>query len=153
VLRAQLGRLEEQAETRTRNAAYLAEALSEVKGLELLPRDPHVTRNALHLLKMWYHPERFGGHTARQFGDALQAEGIPLGVGYPEPLSEATVVVKRIEYIRTRLGLPAEPRPDVPVTKDVCARGLWLRQNALLGSQADMDDIVRAARKVQRAWV
>jgi len=152
VLCVQLGRLEEQAETRSRNAAYLAEALSEVKGLEPLPKDPRVTRNALHLFKLWYHPEHFGGHSAREFGEAIQAEGIPLGAGYPEPLGDSAVVVRRISYIREKLGLPETPRPDCRVTKEVCARGLWLRQNALLGKQSDMDDVVKAAQKIQRAW-
>lgn len=152
VLRVQLTRLEEQAETRSRNAAYLAEALSEVKGLEPLPKDPRVTRNALHLFKLWYHPEHFGGRSAREFGEAMQAEGIPLSVGYLEPLSESAVITRRINYIREKLGLPEGHASDCRVAKEVCARGLWLRQNALLGTQADMDDIVKAAQKIQRAW-
>ncbi len=152
ILRVQLTRLDEQAERRARNAAYLSEALSEVVGLQPLPNDPRVTRNAYHLFKLWYQPEHFGGRSAREFGKAIQAEGIPMSVGYPEPLATAEVIVKRIRHLREKLGLPHEPAPDLPVTREVCQRGLWLRQNALLGTREDMDDIVRAALKIQRAW-
>jgi len=152
VLRVQLSRLEEQAETRVRNAAYLAEALSEVKGLTPTRGDPRVTRNAYHLMKIWYEPEHFGGRSAREFGAAIQAEGIPLSVGYPEPLSRNKTVVQRIRFIREKLGLPDEPPASTPVCDAVCARGLWLRQNALLGNREDMDDIILAAQKIQRAW-
>jgi dTDP-4-amino-4,6-dideoxygalactose transaminase len=152
VLRAQLGRLEEQAQLRASNAAYLAEALSEVEGLDPLPGDPRVTRSAYHLQKILYQPEAFGGRPARAFGQAMLAEGIPLTAGYSEPLSRAESVVQRIAFMRAKLGLPDAPPPPCPVAEVACARGVWVRQNALLGSRADMDDVVRAAQKIQRAW-
>ena len=151
VLRVQLARLEEQSERRCRNAAYLAEAL-EVQGLTPLPGDPRVTRNAYHLFKVWYQSESFGGHSSREFARAIQAEGVPLTVGYPEPLYASPVIAGRTRYIEERLGLPAMARAHCPVAERACACGLWLPQYALLGTQADMDDVVRAVRKVQRAW-
>jgi len=152
VLRVQLSRLEKQSDLRVRNAAYLAEGLSEVEGLDPVRGDPRVTRNAYHLFKVWYRSDAFGGRSAIEFGKAMKAEGIPLGVGYPEPLSRQDVITSRIAYLRDKLGLPSSPTPDCPVCKEVCARGLWLPQYVLLGSQADMDDIVRAAHKIQDAW-
>ena len=152
VLRVQLARLDQQTEKRAENAAYLAEAMSEIEGLEPVRGDPRLTRNAYHLFKIWYQPERFGGRSNREFGKAMQAEGIPMSAGYLEPLSRQAVVVQRIAFMREKLGLPAGPQAEFPVCEEVCNRGLWLRQNALLGSQADMDDVVRAAYKVQRAW-
>jgi dTDP-4-amino-4,6-dideoxygalactose transaminase len=152
ILCAQLGRLEEQAEKRSASAGYLVDALDEVDGLTPLRSDPRVTRNAYHLCKLWYEPERFGGRSAREFAAAMQAEGIPLSVGYGEPLSIAPVVVERTAAIRKHLGLKAEPPADCPVAQDACARGLWVRQSALLAEKDDMDDIVRAALKVQSAW-
>jgi len=152
ILRCQLARLDEQAETRSANATYLADALQEVDGLRALRGDPRVTRNAYHLFKIWYEPQRFGGRDAGQFARAMQAEGIPVTAGYGEPLSTTGVVVERIRYIREHLGLPQEQPPDCPVAADACRRGLWVRQNALLGTREDMDDIVRAALKIQAAW-
>lgn len=152
VLRVQLARLEEQTGRRCRNAAYLAQALTEVEGLMPLPGDPRVTRNAYHLFKTWYQPERFGGRSSNDFAHAIRAEGIPFNVSYPQPLFHSPVIVNQTAYIREKLGLPAEPRPHCPVAEDACTRGLWLPQYALLGTQRDMDDIVRAALKIQRAW-
>jgi dTDP-4-amino-4,6-dideoxygalactose transaminase len=152
VLRAQLGRLTEQSERRTKNGAYLAEALSEMPGLDPVRGDPRVTLNAYHLFKIWYDPQAFGGRTATEFGAAMAAEGIPLSVGYPEPLSQHPVVARRTATIREKLGLPAEPPEDCPVCEEVCARGLWLRQSALLGAREDMDDVVHAAQKIRAAW-
>jgi hypothetical protein len=60
--------------------------------------------------------------------------------------------VQRIAFMRAKLGLPDAPPPPCPVAEIACARGVWVRQNALLGSRADMDDVVRAAQKIQRAW-
>ena len=151
VLRVQLSRLEEQSETRTRNAAYLAEALSEIKGLEPVHGDPRVTRNAYHLFKVWYQPKEFGGRSAQEFAKTMRAEGIPINTGYPEPLGRQNVVVRRIEFIEEKLGLSAEPQAECPVCEQVCSRGLWLGQSVLLGSRADMDDIVKAAHKIQCA--
>lgn len=152
VLRAQLGRIEEQAALRAENAAYLAEALSDVPGLTPVRGDPRTTRNAYHLFRLWYDPEAFGGQSREAFVQAMEAEGIPMRPGYPEPLSRQPVIVQRSAYIRQRLGLPAEAPDDCPVCEDVCRRGLWLYQSLLLAERSDLDDIVAAAAKVQRAW-
>jgi dTDP-4-amino-4,6-dideoxygalactose transaminase len=151
VLRVQLTRLDEQAELRSANAAYLAEAMSEVKGLQPLQNDPRVTRNAYHLFKIWYEPEQFGGRTTRDFAAAMRAEGVPVSNGYLEPLSETKVVVERSAYISNRLGLP-QVQADCPVAREACQRGLWFFQSNLLGTRRDMDDVIQAAIKIQRAW-
>lgn len=152
VLRVQLARLDEQTEKRLANAAYLAEALSEVPGLDPLPGDPRTTRNAYHLFRIWYQPEAFGGRSRGAFTRAMEAEGIPMRAGYPEPLSRQDVIVQRSAYIRERLGLPAQDIDPCPVCEDVCERGMWLYQTLLLTDQQDLDDIVAAAAKIQRAW-
>lgn len=152
VLRVQLTRLEEQAERRTANARYLAAQLAQVPGLTPLPGDPRVTCNAYHLFKIWYDPAAFGGRPATQFAQAMQAEGVPLTVGYPEPLYATRVIAERVAFIEGKLGIPAVSQPECPVALRACAQGLWIHQAALLGPQGDMDDIVAAAVKIQRAW-
>jgi len=152
ILRVQLGRLDEQMARRSSNAAYLSEALAQVEGLDPLPGDPRVTRNAYHLYKIWYNPEAFGGHSAKEFAAAMQAEGIPLSVGYTEPLYRQRMVAERRAFIREKLDLRDEFSEECPVAEQVCMRGLWLRQSALLGTREDMDDVVRAALKIQQAW-
>jgi dTDP-4-amino-4,6-dideoxygalactose transaminase len=152
VLRVQLSRIEEQSVLRERNAIYLAEALSEVDGLVPGRTDHRVTRNVYHLFKLWYQPERVGEHSAGEFAAAMRAEGIPMTVGYPIPLNRQQVVVEHSADIRKRLGLPAEEPVDCLVCEEVCTRGLWLHQSVFLGTKADMDDIVTAAKKIVAAW-
>ena len=152
VLRVQLTRLNDQAERRARNGAFLADALAEVRGLSAVPGDARVTRNAYHLFKMWYDPSFFAGRDRAEFSQAMGREGIPISVGYPRPLSREPVIRDRAAYIANRLGLEPPVEERCPVAEEVCAQGLWLPQNVLLGSQADVEDVVRAALKVQRAW-
>jgi dTDP-4-amino-4,6-dideoxygalactose transaminase len=152
VLRVQLTRLHEQAERRARNGAFLADALDEVPGLAAVPGDARVTRNAYHLFKMWYEPSLFGDRPKAEFAQAMQREGIPISVGYPRPLSREPVIRDRVAFIAGRLGLEEPTEEECAVTGDICARGLWLPQNVLLGSQSDVEDVMRAALKVQRSW-
>ncbi|MHB1356490.1 MAG: DegT/DnrJ/EryC1/StrS family aminotransferase [Anaerolineae bacterium] len=152
VLRVQLTRIEEQTERRSANAVYLSGALSRVPGLQPARCDPRVTRSANHLFKLWYDPSAFGGKSASEFMKAMNSEGIPITTGYPEPLSKTDVVVNRTATICSKLGLSLPEQPACPVTLDVCARGMWLHQAALLGTSSDMDDITAAALKVSQAW-
>lgn len=152
VLRVQLLRLQEQTEQRAANAAYLDEALSEIPGLTPIRSDPRTTLCAYHLYRLMYDPDGFGGHSPGEFVRAMRAEGIPLSLGYPEPLGQQKVIVKRSQYIRERLGLLHQAPDPTPVCEEVCARGLWLHQRVLLGGREDMEDIAIAARKVYAAW-
>jgi len=152
VLRVQLARLEEQSERRAANAAYLFEVLNNVPGLAPITGDPRVTRCAHHLVRLWYDPDAFGGRTPGEFMRAMEAEGVPVREGYPVPLSRQPVVLDRIAYIRDRLGIAPEPADVCPVCEEICQRGIWLAQSLLLGDRADMDDIVKAAARIQAAW-
>jgi dTDP-4-amino-4,6-dideoxygalactose transaminase len=147
LLLAQIERMEEHARRREQNAAYLVETLSQVPGLEALPTDERVTRHALHLLILRYDPEQFGGRTAGQFASAMAAEGIPLSQGYV-PLHHSPAIRSTLQE---RFGIdPAETR--LPNTEWAAGHTLWLLQNVFLGSREDMDDIIQAAVKVQKAW-
>jgi dTDP-4-amino-4,6-dideoxygalactose transaminase len=152
ILRVQLSRLEEQATVRSARAETLKAALAEVDGLDPLSGDSRVTRNAYHIFKMWYDPDAFGGGTPSAFADAMRAEGIPVSVGYGEPLHRMRVIVERSRFVAAQLDLPAPEQPACPVTEDACQRGLWLMQNVLLADEEDVLDVARAAAKIQRAW-
>ena len=111
-----------------------------------------MTLNAYHLFRVHYDPAAFGGRSGTVFAEAMRAEGIPMSAGYPLPLSEHEVVTQCIDFIRDKLGLPAEPRDDCPVCRDVCVNGLWLPQYTLLSEREDLDDVAAAANKVASAW-
>ena len=142
----QLTRLQGQASAGRGTAPPVT--LAEVSGLSAIPGDARVTRNAYHLFAV-YDPQRFGGRDKAEFAR-------PSGGGIP--ISSAIRDWRRAGHPPTR-GLyrgPAGARTTTearcPVAESVCERGLWLPQNVLLGSHADVEDVVRAALKVQRAW-
>jgi len=153
VLLAQLERFDEHTETRMNNARYLNRSLSKIDGIKPLKDDERITRNAYHLYIFRFDPEAFGGISKATFAKALQAEGIPVSVGYSRPLYKepyfdcfkkcplsCPYYGKSVDYSKVKL----------PVTERACyVEGLWLRHYVLLGSRDDMDDIVAAFEKVK----
>lgn len=151
VLLVQLERLPEHTEIRQNNARYLGEALSEIEGLSPLAQDDRITSNGYHLFRIRYDATAFGGHTKDEFVTTMRAEGItPCGPGYVVSLAESPAIR---QAMAERFG--ADSAPDIanyPVTKRASTEGMWLSQTALLGSRQDMDSIVAAIQKIQRAW-
>jgi dTDP-4-amino-4,6-dideoxygalactose transaminase len=159
ILRVQLRRYPEQLRQRQANAAYVEQAVSELKGVSALRQDARVTSNAYHILFLRYDAEAFGGARKERFIAAMQAEGISgiLG-GYSLPAYRQPVLLNK------NFGLSTPPLfqgiyPEVPdyaqvhhaVTERACTEeAIWIRQNMLLGTRADMDDMVAAMDKIQR---
>jgi dTDP-4-amino-4,6-dideoxygalactose transaminase len=148
ILLAQLERLEEQYPLRERSARYLGEALGRLGGLDPLPDNPNVTRHARHLVVLRYDPGAFGGQPVDAFVHAMAAEGItPVSRGYV-PLHHSPAIRKGMQSL---FGFdPAQL--SLPCTELASQQTLWISQNALLGEQKDMDDIVSAVEKIQKAW-
>lgn len=148
ILLAQMTRLQKQIARREQNGRYLDRRLEEIPGIRPMRRDGGVTVHAFHLYMFRYSAQEFGGRSRDDFLKALQAEGIPCAKGYA-PLSQNSAVLKAISGIR---GLEAVPDP-CPVAERVSEHeGVWLFQTMLLGTQADMDDIVAAVARIQQAW-
>lgn len=153
LLLVQLERLDEQTEKRMNNARYLDSLLSKIDGIKPLKRDERITRNAYHLYIIRFHPESFEGVSKAVLAKAMQAEGIPLSVGYSRPLYKEPY----LEYFKKcPLSCPYYGKPldysktNLPATEKACYReGLWLPQNVLLGSGQDMEDIAMAFEKVK----
>lgn len=153
ILLAQMARLEEQGARREENARYLSEALQEV-GLLPLRRDPRVTQHAWHLFVFRYDAQAHRGIPRERFIEAMRAEGIPCSPGYV-PLYETNAVRRgTADNLRWAGRDPDEiermQRP-CPAAERACHQeGVWLGQNVLLGSPADMESIAAAATKVLR---
>jgi dTDP-4-amino-4,6-dideoxygalactose transaminase len=146
-----MDRLDGQTARREANALYLARELAEVPGVRPLARRDYVTRHAYHLFIARYDAEVYGV-PREAILKALQAEGVPFWEGYTMPLYRQPM------YRDRRFGPFTgyrESRPDLdyakclcPVTERACAEAAWLVHSFLLGPREDMDDIVRACRKV-----
>jgi dTDP-4-amino-4,6-dideoxygalactose transaminase len=152
ILLAQLTRFEELGRRREENGLYLAERLSQVEGFQPLARDARVTQHGYHLFISRYDPAAFNGLPSPAFLEALGAEGIPCSEGYL-PLYRMKAIQDGARRLRRFLtGADADtPLPDCPVTERACTtEGVWFFQNMLLGTYADMDDIVNAVLKVKQ---
>lgn len=153
ILSRQMRRLEAQQRRRDENAAYLTAALREIDGIRPATLYPGATRSAYHLYMFRYGAERFGGLTRAGFLKALRAEGVPASGGYG-PLNRDPAVTDALNapaftriYGRSTMDALTE-RNVCPQNDRLCREAVWLSQTILLGTRADMDDIVAAVRKV-----
>ena len=141
LLSAQLTRLDGQTNLRERNGAILGEGLNAIDGIVTQPGDDRMTRRAYHLYCIRLEPDVFGCSRAK-FVEAANAEGLPIGAGYEVPLYKQDVFTQAARADRAAC--------DCPVTEDLCYRsGIWLTHALLLGSEADMHDIVAVFAKIR----
>ncbi len=152
LLRAQLSRMEEWAERRAANGAYLSAGLLAVGGIAPQPEDERVTRHGYHLMIGRYDGEEFGGWPRARFLAALQAEGVPCSRGYV-PIYATSGVRDGIVQLACALGRGEPAAPHCPIAEHACAEeAVWIgSQSALLGTTEDMDDIIAAVAKIKAA--
>ncbi len=155
ILKARMKTLDAEIELRSRNAELLRAKLKAVPGLRPLVRSAETTRHAWHLFVMRYDKAAFGNLPRSAWLKALAAEGLPIAAGYDTPQYQH-------DFMRNRAFASfngwRNSNPDLDynrVSCPVCEKasreeGCWLNQNVLLGSEADLDDIVEAIAKVQR---
>lgn len=149
VLLAQFATIEQDMRVRDRNALYLDRRLCEIPGIRPLLVHPHVTRHARHLYIFRYDAEAFNHLPREKFLQALQAEGIPAYKGYAPLYREPLFALDPREYPwiadRDYAGL------HLPVCEHACnEEAVWLAQSVLLGTETDMEDIVRAVAKIHQ---
>jgi dTDP-4-amino-4,6-dideoxygalactose transaminase len=154
LLLAQMARLEAQSKTRDANAAYLAKQLAEIPGIVPAKNYEGCTRSAHHLFMFRYSQENFAGLPRAKFLAALTAEGIPCSGGYSplntEPFIQNAFKTRAYQRVySTDVLTNWVGRTHCPVNDKLCDEAVWFTQNMLLGSQADMDDIVAALKKIQ----
>ncbi|MEM2341235.1 MAG: DegT/DnrJ/EryC1/StrS family aminotransferase [Candidatus Bathyarchaeia archaeon] len=153
ILLAQMERIDEQINKRMENARYLNGKFRKIDGVKPLKDDERVTRHAYHLYIFKIKPEAFGRVSKAVIAKALQAEGIPVSVGYSKPLYKESY----LEYFKMcPLSCPYYAKQidyssiKMPVTERACYyEGLWLPHYVLLGTKEDMEDIVAALEKIR----
>ncbi len=139
LLIVQLSRFEGLEQKRRGNAEYLNEKLSQIDGIQTIHTDQRVTKRPYHIYIFKYLGNKFCGISRKFFLKALEAEGIPCRPGYPFPLYE-NPLFQKIDFSNS----------SCPVTERISKKeAIWLRQEMLLGTKDDMDDIVGAIRKIK----
>jgi dTDP-4-amino-4,6-dideoxygalactose transaminase len=156
ILRAQLSRLDEQVRHREARAKYLASKLEKLEGLRPLVHDQRMTLHGYHIF-MFRYDEKALGLPRAKFLAALNAEGIPAAGGYAYPLYKNPMFLNK-QFINGSFPLSTQYHDDIdyakfsekcPVSEHACANeAVWLPQNILLGTECDMEDVVKAVCKV-----
>ena len=156
VLAAQLERYPDQLARRNANGLYLNAGLAEVEGITPQARDARTETHAHHLYSFRYDAAAFQGLSRADFCATMQAEGIPVGPGYPLPLNTQPLFTEQaFDRIATGYDPGYAPtqfeRLDLPNCQAICDDVVWISQSVLLGNERDMDDIVTAVQKVREA--
>ena len=145
LLLSRLTQLEKETNHRHMNMRWLDGWFGEIPGIKVTPLDPRATRGGSHGYKALFDSEEFEGISRKVFLDAMRAEGIPIGYWYATPMY-------RSSFLNSNLFGQNLDYSDVhcPETEKICQSGLALSQNVLMGSEEDMEDIIKAAIKIRR---
>jgi dTDP-4-amino-4,6-dideoxygalactose transaminase len=146
ILLVQLERLEEQTVVREKRTALLEEGLRRIDGIELLPRDERITRQASYHYVFKYRPALFDGVHRNAFVAALNAEGISSDGRFYEAVYKSSL------FQFPEKSFPAWQRREVhcPVAERAgYEESVWLPHQIFLGSERDVEDVITAIRKIR----
>ena len=148
MLSTQLETLENDMDLRDKNRNILDEAISQINGLTVTKMYPKATRSANHLYLLRYDKDKFNGIPREKFFKAMQAEGVYTYGGYvPLNREKLFTLVDTKEYPWLE-GINYKDM-NFPETEKLCAEeAVWLKQNHLLGTKDDTNDIIMAFKKV-----
>ena len=151
MLSTQLETLENDMDLRDKNRKILDDAISKIDGLTITKMYPKTTRSANHLYLLRYDKDKFNGIPREKFFKAMQTEGVYTYGGYvPLNREKLFTLVDRKEYPWLE-GINYKDM-NFPVTEKLCTgEAVWLKQNHLLGTKEDTDDIIMAFKKVTTA--
>ncbi len=150
ILYTQLQELEQEMKLRDRNSGILDEALAKIPGITPVETYPEVTRVAHHLYLARYDSSQFHNIPREKFFKAMQAEGVFTYGGYTPLYRENLFVTDTEEY--PWLQNVNYREMYFPNTERLAnEEAVWLKQNHLLGTEADIQDIVDAFVKVTTA--
>jgi dTDP-4-amino-4,6-dideoxygalactose transaminase len=137
----QIERLPAQVAVRTAGAERLRSGLAAVDGIDAVPAvlDDRVSAHAYHLFTMRFDAARWRGLSRERLVAALQAEGVPVNLGYPYPIYRNALFARQVHVVR-----------DCPNAEDYCANALWLPHNALLAAKRWIESVLEAISKVRR---
>jgi perosamine synthetase len=153
ILMSQMNRIEKDNDVRLSNALYLDRKLKEIPGI--IPYKPAegATRAVYHLYPFRYIKEDFNNVPKEKFISALNAEGIPCGGGYgkqnKDGLIEEQLTSRGFKRLFSEARLKQWREENVlPGNDQLCDQAVTFYQSMLLGTKADMDDIVNAITKI-----
>ena len=156
LLLVQMSRLPEHVEIREQNSAMLTRTLNQIPGLTPCTRHPNATVVSWHVYGARYHEEEWDGLPRDVFVKAMDAEGLRMGTGYPEPVYRHDVFQQdwaNSEDIRPFPWAGEDWVQDyrslnLPKVEKYCEERVALRQAALLAPEETMVEVCGAIEKV-----
>ncbi len=156
LLQVQLGRLDEQTERRAENAAHLTGLLEDVEGISVRRYDEFATRPAYYMYFFEYDPAGFHGLSRERLIEALQAEGVPVGIGSGAPVYRSKIF-ENVDGALARVWPRNDSTPDIDYrqvscreAERLCTRALLsISQFLLLDTKTGMEQIAEAFEKVR----
>jgi dTDP-4-amino-4,6-dideoxygalactose transaminase len=149
---AGLESFEEEVAIREANGQLLNRRLAEIPGLRPARRDPRVVRQAYYGYIFSYDPAEWDGVPRSRFLQALQAEGVRAGAGFPPVYRSEFWHVRKERFPAAARYDPTSPdyrEPACPVAEQLSFHHqVTLPHAQLLGSADDVQDIVRAVEKL-----
>jgi dTDP-4-amino-4,6-dideoxygalactose transaminase len=152
ILMSQMEHFQKDNEVRQANAAYLDSKLRRIPGI--VPcKIAKGNKSAIHLYPFRYIKEKFNDIPKEKFLEALHAEGIPAGAGYGKQnkieMLDTVFNSKGYKRLFSEARLKQWHEENVlPGNDQLVDEAVVFSQSVLLGSKADMDDIVNAITKV-----
>jgi len=137
---AQMPQLPAQIEHRLANALYLSDLLEHVPGVANMTRDARVTRQGFYFWSFKYIVGEVPGLARATFMKALQAEGVPIGVGQTHPLYKLPLLQ----------AMPCMQSVCCPNAEQAAQESLSISHRHFLGPKQDMELIAEAIAKVVR---
>jgi dTDP-4-amino-4,6-dideoxygalactose transaminase len=155
VLLGQMPGIWERHNTRNKNAKYLTEQLKDIPGLVPQKLYDGTTAGSFYLYTWSYKKEHWNNAPREKFLKAVAAEGISLSPYIANGLHREpwTEHIQTLPEYKTMFG-PARMKKfreelNLPKCDQVCQDMVMLwASGPLLGTQADMDDLINAVRKV-----
>jgi dTDP-4-amino-4,6-dideoxygalactose transaminase len=145
-------RFPEQARQREQMAAYMDEALSEVPGVRVLPRNPHHTTRSFYRYIFAIDPQVFGvEHDV--LCAALDAEGVDCWEGY-EAMHHYSLFQPRNSKLAVPNAFPERfdfAKMSFPVAERACEHeAVWLDEAIFRCGRQGVDEAVAALKKIQK---
>jgi dTDP-4-amino-4,6-dideoxygalactose transaminase len=153
ILMSQMKRIEKDNDVRLSNALYLDKKLKEIPGIIPYKLAEGATRAVYHMYPFRYIKEEFKNIPKDKFINALNAEGIPCSSGYGKQNKDGLIEeqlnsrgFKRL-FSESRLKQWRDEN-NLPGNDQLSDQAVTFYQSILLGTRADMDDIVNAITKI-----
>lgn len=150
MLDAQLDTINTDIALRDKNRKMIDAVLKDIPGIIPVVLPNEVTMSANHIYLSRYDSAKFNGVSREAFFKSMQAEGVYTYRGYVPLYKESLFITNADEY--PWLADRDYSTLHMPVTEKLCyEESIWLKQNHLLGSEKDTQDVINAFEKVTSA--